>query len=167
MFPAEYGTLSTDDPRQAGEVALEMPLIGPNATESLTQTLTILPEVRGPLRLNVTLGLYISDPSHQALEDTLNAQTSPDLVLVQMLQISLRISDLYQYNPSSEILMIVNSQASPQRMLALRGFIQEELGMEADCWDIDLNGGLQSDVKGQTGKTPLRFECKSNQLCRA
>lgn len=140
------------------EATLEMPTIGPKSTGKLTQTLSISPEVRGPIRFDVTLALYLSDAAWTASDDDSSAETSPSLVLIQVVQISMQISDLYQYNPASEILMIVNGQTTPCRMIALQEFIKQNLGMEVDCWDVDLNGGLQcadDGVDGLTGETNL------------
>jgi len=52
--------------------------------------------------------------------------------------------------------MIVNSQTPPQRLVALRQFFWEQSEMTADCWDVDLNGGLRVDMGGRTGETLLR-----------
>lgn len=155
LFPAKYGSLLVDGRGIAGEVTMEMPTIGPKATGCSTQTIQISREVRGPIRFNVTLGLYLSDAAYYSADEGNRAAAGPDLVLVQLVQVPLQISDLYQYNPASEILMVVNGQTAPHRMIALQNFIEQELGMAMDCWDVDLNGGLQcaddgiDDPKGE------------------
>ncbi|KAK6413244.1 hypothetical protein LTR81_012823 [Elasticomyces elasticus] len=151
--PSEYSTLSDDHTQPVDEVALGMPLIAPRSATSLSQTLTILPDARAPLRLKVTLGLYIADASWQESEGSENGagddQSEPGLVLVQLAELTLQVSEAYQYSPASGLLMIVNSQTAPARLVALRELIWNDLGMAADCWDVDLNGGLHLDKDGE------------------
>ncbi|KAK3653422.1 hypothetical protein LTR56_004626 [Elasticomyces elasticus] len=151
--PSEHSTLSDDHAQPVDEVALGMPLIGPRSATSLSQTLTILPDVRAPLRLKVTLGLYIADASWQESEWSENGagddQSEPGLVLVQLAELTLQVSKAYQYSPVSGLLMIINSQTAPARLVALRELIWKDLGMAADCWDVDLNGGLHLDKDGE------------------
>ncbi|KAK5123601.1 hypothetical protein LTR85_002639 [Meristemomyces frigidus] len=161
-IPAEYGTLSPVHGTRADKVSLEMPLIMPNTATSSSQTLTILPEVRAPLRLDVVLGLYISDASYQQdTDDTANGQPDRDMILVQTVKASLQVSEAYQYHASSGILMIVNSQTPPQLIVSLRRFIWDELNMTVDCWDVDLNGGLQVGVGGQTEHILSKYDGKT------
>ncbi|TKA83691.1 hypothetical protein B0A55_00261 [Friedmanniomyces simplex] len=159
--PAEHGTLSDDRTQILDEVILDMPVIGPKASESLSQALTFLPEVQAPLRLHVTLALYIADPSYGAADDASDRASDQGLILVHTIQLLLQISELYRYRAASEVLMVVNSKTPPERIVALRELIRRDLGMIADFWDVDLNGGLHINKDGRTENVLSMYDGKT------
>lgn len=155
--PAEHGEFTDDHTGDANELVVGVPVIGPKALATATRSLSIFARVPTPLRLYVTLALYISDASIETANPSSTRLANHDMILVHTMQVQIQISNSYTFNASSEFLMVVNSKTASERIQDLRNLIVDELGLGVDCWDVELNGGLHHISGGRKGMSLAIF----------
>lgn len=112
------------------------------ATEStpLQQVLRISPNAQSYQHVAFRLELYISNPLQPPSDDE---DARDEITLIQLKDIRIQISSNYTYGTNSSFLLVTNSETTRHRMEAMRAFVNDELEMELDIWNVDLYGGLQ------------------------
>jgi hypothetical protein len=101
----------------------------------------------------VGVTLYLGKPSRLVDEGY------KDIVTIHQMQISMQISEHYVFQQTSSFLLVTNALTDRMRTQAIRKYIQEDLNMEVDTWNVALYGCLQHCAKmgsltGLGGKQP-------------
>jgi hypothetical protein len=86
--------------------------------------------------------LYLKDPVH---EDDIGVVIEKNLV--QQIKLRVQISSLYNHNPQSRFLLVTNVESTGTCVQAIQNFINNNLEMELDRWNVSLYGGLDQPVE--------------------
>jgi len=146
-FPEEYGRLLPANDRSPDEAD------GQNSTEqiqrvteiasksclSMEQMVQISHDSADHSRCFVEIVLYLDDPGQSTQEQDAEVQLIP----IQRLQFEVQISTSHMYNENSSYILITNSKAPRNRVNAIRSFIEDDMGLALDQWNVDLYGGLK------------------------
>ncbi len=118
----------------------EVPAVAAMSASRFQQTLHILPDAENYSHVLLRLDLYISYPGQEDLEDD-NAPI--EICLVQSEDLRIQISSYHTFNPGSSVLVVTNTDTTTNRVQAIRNFIENDLNLEMDEWNVGLYGGLQ------------------------
>ena len=105
----------------------------------LQQTLQILPNAKSYLHVLLRIELYILAPGQEQLID----DSFPEVCLVHTYDLRIQISSHYKFNPESSILVVTNTDTTQNKVQAVRNFIENEMKLQMDEWNVGLYGGLQ------------------------
>jgi hypothetical protein len=86
----------------------------------------------------IRINLFISYP-----EDGLVDEEVLPLQLIHQVDFTVKISSAYEYHNDAAFVVVTNSDASNDNVQALRHFIEDELKLKMDLWNLGLYGGLQ------------------------
>lgn len=116
-----------------------VPAIPPMGASHLQQSLQIFPTAKNYLHVLLRIELYISAPGQEQLIDG----NLPKVCLVHTHNLLIQISSHHIFNPQSSILLVTNPDATRNKVQAVRNFIENEMKLQIDEWNIGLYGGLR------------------------
>lgn len=116
-----------------------VPAIPPMGASPLQQSLQIFPTAKSYLHVLLRIELYISAPGQEQLIDG----SLPKVCLVHTHNLLIQISSHHIFNPQSSILLVTNTDATRNKVQAVRNFIENEMKLQIDEWNIGLYGGLR------------------------
>lgn len=118
----------------------EIDSLGPGETATFSEIAKIAPDAEPYSKSSLQIELLLSSPEINSLipEAERGAQNT-----IQEQEHEVQISTRYTYSEDSQFLLVTNSQTSSDILAAWTQFIEEELAMSLDTWNISLYGGLQ------------------------
>lgn len=106
----------------------------------LQQRLQIFPIAKSYLHVLLRIELFILAPGQEQLTDS----SLPKVVcLVHTHNLRIQISFHHIFNPRSSILLVTNTDATRNKIQAVRNFIENEMKLQMDEWNVGLYGGLR------------------------
>lgn len=116
-----------------------VPAVPTRGASRLRQGLRIFPDAESYLHVLLRIELYILTPGQeQAIEGSL-----PEFCLVHTHDLRIQISSHHTFNPGSSILVVTNTGTTRNKVQAVRNFIENEMKLQMDEWNVGLYGGLQ------------------------
>lgn len=126
-----------------------VPAVPPMGASPLQQRLQIFPTAKSYLHVLLRLKLYILAPGQEQLVDS----SLPKVVcLVHTHNLQIQISSHHIFNPRSSILLVTNTDATRNKIQAVRNFIENEMKLQMDEWNVGLYGGLR--YRPDEGESP-------------
>lgn len=116
-----------------------VPLVPPMGASPLQQRLQISPTAKSYLHVLLQIKLYISAPGQEQLIDG----SLPMVCLVHTHNLRIQISSHHIFNPRSSILLVTNTDATRNKVQAVRNFIENEMKLQMDEWNVGLYGGFR------------------------
>lgn len=116
-----------------------VPAVHPMDASPLQQRLQIFPTAKSYLHVPLRIDLYILAPGQEKLMDG----SSPKVCLVHTHNLRIQISSHHIFNPRSSILLVTNTDATRNKVQAVRNFIENEMKLQMDEWNVGLYGGLR------------------------
>lgn len=117
-----------------------VPAVPPMGASPLQQRLQIFPIAKSYLHVLLRIELFILAPGQEQLTDS----SLPKVVcLVQTHNLRIQISSHHIFNPRSSILLVTNTDATRNKIQAVRNFIENEMKLQMDEWNVGLYGGLR------------------------
>lgn len=139
-FPGDFGVLLS--PQNIWDTQVDRHITELRAQEFIPvgQKLRIASDAKSYQHVAIQVDLYISVP--------LNGITNLDnpeveMQLIQQNDLVVQISAHHTFNNESKFLLVTNSKISRNRVQAIQCFINNELNMQMDEWNVSLYGGLQ------------------------
>ena len=92
------------------------------------------------------------------------SQHSPDLITLQTHRLSMQVSKTWQYNSSSEFLLLTSKSTTKDTIISWSRFIENHLHRSVDVWNVSLYGGFEveetprSVLGSYAGKTILALD---------
>ena len=145
-IPEDCGVLNSVEETWASEVSTDIEEVGAKSTTILQQAVRVAPDAPNDRHMVLRVDLYISVP-HDQVDDG----AERDMQLVHQNDVHCQISSRHVFNPRSRFLLVTNSQVEQKRTQGLLGFINNDLGMDADLWNVSLYGGLQYRPEANEG----------------
>lgn len=116
-----------------------VPEVPPRGANRLWQRLRIFPGAKSYLHVLLRIELYILTPGQEhAIEGSL-----PEVCLVHTHDLRIQISSHHTFNPGSSILVVTNTDTTRNKTQSVRNFIENEMKLQMDEWNVGLYGGLQ------------------------
>jgi hypothetical protein len=135
-------------------------LVKANESASIDQIVRISPDAPSYAQVDVHFDLYLSVPQDLLVSGVEEIQ--PELQLIQQYELKVQISSHYTHNESAGFLLITNSSTTKERVQTLRCFIEGDLKMHVDEWNMSLYGGLQYQIEeGETSSVISTYEGKT------
>lgn len=123
-----------------GRTNKEISSLEPGETATFSEVAKIAPDAEPYSRSNLKIELLLSSPGTDTPTSVIERNTQRT---IQEQEHQVQISTRYTYSEESEFLLVTNSQTSSDVLAAWTHFIQDELAMSLDTWNISLYGGLQ------------------------
>ena len=88
----------------------------------------------------------------------------PDLITLQIYRRRMQVSKTWQYNPSSEFLLLTNKSTTKDTIISWSQFIRKHLHKFFDVWNVSLYGGFEPEATHKSvldsyvGKTVLALD---------
>jgi len=88
----------------------------------------------------------------------------PDLITVQTYRLSMQVSKTWQYNSSSEFLLLTSKSTTKDTIISWSQFIRKHLHKSVDVWNVSLYGGFEAEATHKSvldsyvGKTVLALD---------
>lgn len=117
-----------------------VPAVPPMGASPLQQRLQIFPIAKSYLHVLLRIELFILAPGQEQLTDSSLAKA---VCLVHTHNLRIQISSHHIFNPRSSILLVTNTDATRNKIQAVRNFIENEMKLQMDEWNIGLYGGLR------------------------
>ena len=144
-FPIDCGSLLSPLNEWANEVTKDVASAAPTIGTSSSQAIRIRSDADSYRHVEISMGLYLRDPVH---EDDIGVVVEKKLV--QQIKLRVQISSLYNHNPQSRFLLVTNVESTGTRVQAIQNFINNNLEMEVDRWNVSLYGGFdQPEEEGE------------------
>ena len=141
-FPPDCGTLLSPTNEWANEATQDVTNAAPTTGTSLSQAIRVRSDADSYRHVEIWMGLYLDDPTH---EDGVEVVVETNLI--QQVNLRVQISSLHNYNPQSRFLLVTNSESTATRVQAIQNFINDNLGMQLDRWNVSLYGGLEQPAE--------------------
>lgn len=126
-----------------------VPAVPPMGASHLQQRLQIFPIAKSYLHVLLRIELFISAPGQEQLIDS----SLPKVVcLVHTHNLRIQISSHHIFNPRSSILLVTNTDATRNKIQAVRNFIENGMKLQMDEWNVGLYGGLR--YRPNEGESP-------------
>ena len=139
-FPEEFGVLLSSHNVWENQVDCRITELPAQESVPIRQKLRITPDAQSYQHVAIQVDLYISVPLH----DTATQHNQEvDMQLVQQNDLLVQISSHHTFNKGSSFLLVTNSRTSRDRVQTIQHFINDELNMQMDEWNVSLYGGLQ------------------------
>ena len=139
-FPPEHGSVLSSTDEWLNTSLQEVESLAATTASTLQQTLRVHPDAQSYTHVMLQIDLYLSFP----LQESVTEPGAPsEICLVQRNFLRIQISPHHTFNPSAAYLLVTNPQTKRHRVQALQSFINNELKMNMDQWNIGLYGGLQ------------------------
>ncbi|KAL9045598.1 MAG: hypothetical protein Q9214_001384 [Letrouitia sp. 1 TL-2023] len=146
-IPENTGALNSTEDTWAAEVGIDIQEIRAGSATVLEQVVRIASDAPNDQHMVLRVDLYISVPLAQVADD----QAEGDMQLVHQNDVHCQVSSRHVFNPRSRFLLVTNSQVEQNRTQALLSFINNDLGMDVDLWNVSLYGGLQYRPQANEG----------------
>lgn len=126
-----------------------VPAVPPIGASHIQQRLQIFPIAKSYLHVLLRIELFISAPGQEQLIDS----SIPKVVcLVHTHNLRIQISSHHIFNPRSSILLVTNTDATWNKIQAVRNFIENGMKLQMDEWNVGLYGGLR--YRPNEGESP-------------
>lgn len=92
------------------------------------------------------------------------SRKSPDPITLQRHRLSMQVSKTWQYNASSEFLLLTSKSTTKDTINSWSQFIRKHLHRSVDVWNVSLYGGVEAEATYQSvldsyvGKTVLALD---------
>lgn len=116
-----------------------VPAVPPMGASPLQQRLQIFPAAKSYLHVLLRIELYILAPGQEQLIDG----SLPKFCLVHSHTLRIQISSHHIFNPRASILLVTNTDATRIKVQAIRNFIENEMKLQMDEWNVGLYGGFR------------------------
>ena len=118
----------------------QVPAVSAKSAEHIQQTLRILPDAEPYTHISLQIQLYISAPGQEYL---VREDAPVEVCLVQRHELIVQVSSHHAFNPRSSILLVTNAETTSNRVQAIQKFIDNEIKLDMDEWNVGLYGGLR------------------------
>lgn len=151
-FPGDFGVLLS--PRNIWETQVDCHVTELRAQEfiPLRQKLRIASDAKSYQHVAIQVDLYISVPLH---EITNLDNPEVEMQLIQQNNLVVQVSAHHTFNNESNFVLVTNFEISRDRVQAIQRFINDELNMQMDEWNVSLYGGLQ--LRSETVEDPPNY----------
>lgn len=151
-FPGDFGVLLS--PQNIWETQVDCHVTELRAQEfiPLRQKLRIASDAKSYEHVAIQVDLYISVPLH---EITNLDNPEVEMQLIQQNNLVVQVSAHHTFNNESNFVLVTNSEISRDRVQAIQRFINDELNMQMDEWNVSLYGGLQ--LRSETVEDPPNY----------
>ncbi|KAL9612033.1 MAG: hypothetical protein Q9167_003359 [Letrouitia subvulpina] len=146
-IPEDTGALNSTEDTWASDVGVDIKEIRAESATELQQVIRISSDSPNDQQMVIRVDLYISVPLDQVADD----EVQRDMQLVHQNDVHCQISSRHVFNPKSRFLLVTNSQVEQKGTQALLRFINNDLGVDADLWNVSLYGGLQYRPEASRG----------------
>ena len=119
-------------------VDLLVPAVDANSPAAMAQILRIAPNVRPYKHIKVNLALYISAAGSNAAADW----DIERMHLIQSLDIEMQVAPGHVFRERSDVLVVTNANTRQEQFEAIQDFIEDDLSLAMDVWNVTLYGGL-------------------------
>ena len=135
----------------------ETPLLKRQAAHVTSQWLRTFRNITDGVKVTFLVELLIS---HVA--SAVSSHNTNGAIVIQAWDLDCEICAPYNFNPASEFLLITHPNVPEGTLTSWKAFIQSDLQMSVDVWNVSLNGGLetedqQSVLRKYPGKAILGF----------
>ena len=104
----------------------------------MTQILRIAPTARPYKHIKVNLALYISAAGSNAAPDW----DIERMHFIQSLDIEMQVAPGHVFKERSDVLVVTNANTRREQFEAIQDFIEDDLSLTMDVWNVTLYGGL-------------------------
>ena len=136
----EFGHLRSNAGDWQEQVAHDVPHISPLDKAVQSQRIKILPDAQSYRHINIEVGLYLAVPVHNR---RVGGIVQEEKSLIQSDTLRVQVASHHKYNADSAFLLVLTSDSTKECVQAIKGFIETDLKMQVDEWNISLYGGLQ------------------------
>ncbi|RDW66553.1 hypothetical protein BP6252_10188 [Coleophoma cylindrospora] len=133
-IPPQVGSLRSPSNSWANDIVQTIGQVKPSETFRLSQSSSIALNAPDHYQAVIQVELYISAPGA--------VTASRKQRFVQSSNISFQVSASYQFDDRAEILVVTNSETQQGQFNAIRTFIQDDLGLKMNTWNVSLYGGM-------------------------
>ena len=119
-------------------VDLPVPPLNANSPATMTQILRIASNAQPYKNIKVNLSLYISAAGSTPADDW----DITRLRLIQSHDIEMQIAPGHVFNERADVLVVTNADTRGDQFEAIQDFIEDELSLRMDIWNVNLYGGL-------------------------
>lgn len=130
----------------------QIPTVSPKSVTDIQQSLHILPNAEPYTHIPLQIQLYISVPGQEYLVDE---DVPVEICLIQEHELRIQVSSHHAFNPRSSILVVTNAETTSNRVQAIRKFIDNEMNLDMDEWNVGLYGGFQFRPDGESASSVL------------
>lgn len=116
-----------------------VPTVPNMGASPLQQTLQIFSNAKSYIHVLLRIELYILAPGQEQLTEG----SLPEVCLVHTHDWRIQISSHHTFHPGSSILVVTNTETTSNKVQAVRNFIENEMMLQMDEWNVGLYGGLQ------------------------
>lgn len=139
-FPRDSGSLLDASDNPTGLRTHNIPFTRQRHGTKASQELQICDGASAEASKDLSIALLISSAQSEEFFENAPGQ---QMRLIQRLVLPIHISEHHVYDPRSELLLVTNSQADRRLTQTVRNFVQQELRLGLDCWNISLYGGFR------------------------
>ena len=137
-FPPNSGVLQSDTGEWSDTVTRVLPDVPGRRSVPIQEEVQIHKDAQCYQHIIVDVTLRLGKPSQPADEGY------REIVTIHQMEISMQISEHYIWKQqTSSFLLVTNALTDRMRTQAIRKYIQEDLNMEVDTWNVALYGCLQ------------------------
>ena len=104
----------------------------------MTQVLRIAPNAQPYKNIKVKLTLYISAAGSNPTADW-------DISMLQLIQshdVEMQVASCHVFKERSDVLVVTNADTRREEFEAIQNFVEDELSLNMDVWNVNLYGGL-------------------------
>ena len=144
-FPPAFGSLLLSTGAWDEQAMGNVDMVRSNEPATVEQVIRVSPDAPSYSHVDLRLDLYISAPNDTSTSS--DSETPPELQFIQQHDLRVQISAHYVPSETADFLLITNSTTTNERVQAIRNFIESDLMMGVDEWNIGLYGGLQYRIE--------------------
>ena len=143
MFPSDRGALLSRGMGWDNFNTKDVSVLAPKAITRSHQFIgvTSSAEINSTAIIRVCLHLSLPESGNRGINEEWDAQEN--LQLIQQSDVTVKISPQYGYSDDASFLLITNPATPTQLIEATKNFVEDELKLKLDQWNLGQHGGFE------------------------
>ena len=139
-FPIDCGSLKSQEDAWIDRVERQVPNIPAKDATVCDETVRIGIKAPNYRRVKLQITLYLSVPHHGNVS---HGDRTVEIQAIERIDLEIQLASYHKFNPASRFLLVTNPETTRNRVQAIQDFVNHELGMQMDEWNVGLYGGFR------------------------